>query len=82
MSPLLHVDSLFFFINLTFSLRSHSAPSLDLLLKLHLTEKSVAVDILEADKVEEFAGRKIATVHTSQWMTKGCFEDVILKLER
>lgn len=63
MSPLLHLES--FFVNLTFSFRSHSAPSLDLLLKLHLIEKSVAVDMLEADEVEEFAELKIPTVYTS-----------------
>lgn len=66
MSPIPHLESFFkfFFINLTFSLRSHSAPSLDLLLKLHLIEKSVAVDMLVADKVEEFAELKIPTVYT------------------
>lgn len=63
MSPFLHLES--FFVNLTFSLRSHSAPSLDLLLKLHLIEKSVEVDMLEADKVEEFAELKIPAVYTS-----------------
>lgn len=64
MFPIPHLES-FYLINLTFSLRSHSAPSLDLLLKLHLIEKSVAVDMLEADKVEEFAELKIPTVYTS-----------------